>query len=598
MKLGLTNDPGFSFKDMFKAVLFLLDTKKKQYLLYTTILISVSFYTLVPTFIVGKIVDFFTQYKSGDSLALFFSYVGFLVVTNFLVAFVRLDTKKRLTNIKSETVYLTKVRGFERLLDFSVKWHDSENTGNKVQRIQNGIDSLGTLQEVLSNGIFPTGASMIGATIAFLFIKPLFFFYCLAYLAIFISVQMSFYSRMVRMNYEYNSLLESASGSYYEGLSNILTIKTLGAKGDFKKNIMSKEELSRDYQFRMTDLGNSKWKSFQFINALAIGGMLILSGKGFLAGTVSLGSIFIIFNYFKKLTDSAGESTNLLEKLISVKAGFSRMMPIFYDNSERKQGALAFPKKWDTCSIQHATFRYPKRSGAEEGMHNSGLEDISITISKYEKIGVVGKSGSGKSTFAKLFLGLYDYDKGEFKIGDTPFQKIKHSEITQEVALVLQDSEMFNLSLKENITLMREFDEVLFNTALQISQLSELVQQLPDGIQTLIGEKGYRLSGGERQRIGIARAIYKDPQILVLDEATSSLDSKTESLIQEGFETHLKKKTIISIAHRISTLKNVDKIVVFDKGTIVEEGGFNELSKKKDSKFYEIYQYQKKHTKV
>jgi ABC-type multidrug transport system fused ATPase/permease subunit len=111
---------------------------------------------------------------------------------------------------------------------------------------------------------------------------------------------------------------------------------------------------------------------------------------------------------------------------------------------------------------------------------------------------------------------------------------------------------------------------------------------LPDGVDTLIGEKGYRLSGGERQRIGIARAIYKDPQILVLDEATSSLDSKTETLIQQGLEEGLKKKTVISIAHRVSTLKNVDRIVVFDEGKIVEEGTFEELSKDSNAKFYEI----------
>ena len=132
---------------------------------------------------------------------------------------------------------------------------------------------------------------------------------------------------------------------------------------------------------------------------------------------------------------------------------------------------------------------------------------------------------------------------------------------------------------------MRPFDTDLFEKAISIAQLKPVIEKLPDGIETLIGEKGYRLSGGERQRIGIARAIYKDPQILILDEATSSLDSNTEALIQKAFEEILKKKTVISIAHRVSTLKNVDRIFVFDNGQIVETGLFQELSQDKGSKF-------------
>ena len=569
--------------------------KKNKYLFYTAVLILVNFYDLVPVFVVGKIVDFFTNYHPGDSLATFYGYTVFLAIATCVVAFIRLDTKRRLTNIRSEIMYEVKVKGFERLLDFSLKWHDTENTGNKVQRIQNGLDALGTMQDQFSNGVFPTGAAIIGVLVAFLFIKPFFLIYCLVYLAIFIFIQMSFYNRMVRMNFEYNSLTEKASGTYYEGLSNILTIKTLGVKGDFKKNIISREELSRDYQFKMTDLGNAKWKSFQLINGLAVGGMLLFTGHGFLAGTISLGSIFIFYNYFQKLTNASGESTNILDKLIKVKVGIARMMPIFYDSSDKKHGTKPFPKDWQTCSIVDGTFTYPKRSEHGEG-RETGLKHVSVTIEKNQKIGVVGKSGSGKSTFAKLFLGLYEFESGEFKIGSTSFEDIQHSEVTNEIALVLQDSEMFNLSLKENITLMRAFDPVLFEKAIAIAQLKELIEQLPEGINTLIGEKGYRLSGGERQRIGIARAIYKDPQILVLDEATSSLDSKTEALIQQAFEEQLEKKTIISIAHRVSTLKNVDKIIVFENGSIVEEGTFSELSKQKDSKFYEISQYQRKHS--
>ena len=152
---------------------------------------------------------------------------------------------------------------------------------------------------------------------------------------------------------------------------------------------------------------------------------------------------------------------------------------------------------------------------------------------------------------------------------------------------------MFNLSLKENITLMRKFDRYLFEKAVRVAQLDEVINKLPKGIDTLIGEKGYHLSGGERQRIGIARTIYRDAQIIIFDEATSSVDNKTEQLIQEALENELKKKTLIFIAHRVSTLKSVDMIYVFKDGKISESGNYGELINNVDSEFFRLNKIKK-----
>ncbi len=542
----------------------------------------------------GKVVDFFTNYTPGDSLSLFYYYILFLTITYGIISLIRLTVKKKLQNIQSDVTYFTRVKGFERLLDFSISWHDKENTGNKVQKIQNGTEILKQVQALISNELLMHTTGIIGVLIAFLFIQPAFFIFSLIYIAIFASIQFSFYKRMVEMNNANNILQEKAGGTYYEGLGNILTIKTLGVKDDFKKNVVSREALTRDYSIKRVTLMNNKWKFFQIVNALSIGGVLFLTGQNFISGAISLGSIFIIYNYFQKLNGAVSHYTDSIEKLIAAKVSIGRMMPIFWEDSLAGQGHLEFPKKWDSIRIDHAHFSYPSKAEGPEKAETTdfGVKDITITIDKFQKIGVVGKSGSGKSTLAKILLGLYSFGNGKFTIGDVNFQDIKHDEVTKEITLVLQDSEMFNLSLKENITLMRAFDAELFEKSILISQLKDVIEKLPDGIETLIGEKGYRLSGGERQRIGIARAIYKDPQILVLDEATSSLDSKTEALIQSAFEENLKKKTVISIAHRISTLKNVDKIIVFEGGRIVEEGKFDELAQNQNSHFYGLYKQQ------
>jgi len=591
--------PNFSWWDLVKAFYFLLDKKRKGYLFYTFILIVVLFYDLVPTYIIAQIVDFFSNYSEGQSLNKFYTLTLILSISWGIVSLIRLSVKKRLGVIRTDTIYSTRTKGFEKLLDHSLVWHDKENTGNKVQKIQNGVENTKQLQNLLSGELFGYATTIFGVLSAFILIRPALFFYSLAYIIIFLIVQLSFYNKMVEMNNINNIIKEKASGSYYEGLGNILTIKTMGAKDDFKKNINSKEEDARNHTVEIIKIGNNKWKSFQIINAISLGVILYITGQSFVTGAISLGSIFIIYNYFSKLNGSISQSTNLFEDLVKIRSAIARMMPIFWENTKTNNGTLNFPSDWKKIQLINASFKYPQAKNPEDvatTQRDSGIKDICFEINKFQKIGLVGKSGSGKSTFVKLLLGLYGLNSGSYKIGEKNFYEINHDEITKNIALVLQDSEMFNLTLKENITLMRNYDEKLFIRAISIAQLDSVIEKLPNGIETLIGEKGYRLSGGERQRIGIARAIYKNPQIIILDEATSSLDNNTELLIQKAFEGDLKDKTIISIAHRISTLNNVDRIYVFENGQIVEHGTFSSLSQNQNSKFYEVYKGQEKIT--
>lgn len=585
-------DKEFGWGKMLKAFFFLLEEKRKRYVFWTIVIIIVLFYDLVPAFLVGKIVDFFTSYKPGDSLKVFYVYVATLSITWGVVSQIRLAAKRNLANIQSEVTYTTRVKGFQRLIDFSLKWHDSENTGNKIQKIQAGSDTLKSLQGILSgtgNGLYGQIVTVVGVLSSFFFFGTNFFIFGILYIALFLGVQIYFYKRQIELAIEANKALEKASGTYYEGLSNVLTIKTLGVKNDFKQGITVQEESSRDFSIRRINLSNLKWQSFQIVNALAVGTNLLIAGHNFVIGTMSLGSFFIVYTYFQKLNGSMGEATGVVDDLMNAKVSVARMMPIFWSNELSNRGNEKFPSDWESIKISDASFSYKEDSNKEA---EGSLHNINLSIHKHEKIGVVGRSGSGKSTFAKILIGLYDFQKGTYSVGRRDFNTIDHDDVTKHMALVLQDSEMFNLSLKENITLMRTFDQDLFNKAVHVAALSDLISKLPEGEDTLIGEKGYRLSGGERQRIGIARAIYKDPEILIFDESTSSLDSKTETAILKSFEEQLGDKTVISIAHRISTLKNTDRIIVFEQGKIVEEGSFKELSKDKESKFFELYHTQ------
>ena len=222
------------------------------------------------------------------------------------------------------------------------------------------------------------------------------------------------------------------------------------------------------------------------------------------------------------------------------------------------------------------------------------LSRISFAIGRGEKIGIVGLSGAGKSTIFKLLLKEYEDYKGEIKFDGLSLREISPKDYYAQTAAVLQDTEVFNLSLRENITIGKEkFDRASFERALDVAHVRGFLHKLPQGVDTLIGEKGVKLSGGEKQRLGIARAVYKEPELLLLDEATSHLDIESEKKIQESLHEFFQSVTAVVIAHRLTTIKEMDRIIVIENGRIVEHGSFSKLMRTPRGRFRELWKKQK-----
>ncbi|MEA3355116.1 MAG: ABC transporter ATP-binding protein [Patescibacteria group bacterium] len=578
----------FSWWDLVKSFLYLLEDKKKKYLSWLSALFLIQFYSIIPPLIVGKIVDFFTDYNKGGDLKLFYFYSIFLGGSFSLVSYIRLSIKRYLGNLRTDVVYNIRVKGFEKLLDQSLIKSKNQVAGVKAQKIENGSVALKTILQELGNHIFSAVTSVIGIFIVFIILKPLYIFFLLFYVFGFLAIVKFFYNKIQKVNYEFNKATEEGSGAYIEGLNNILTIKALGAKQSFGSHVAKKEEVRKKFEYLGRGYGIGQWIGFQVFNGICIAGFLFLIGKDVILGAITLGSIVIFYGYLIQLTDSAGSMLSVYENIIRAKTAIARMMPIFWVKTKIIQGTKKFPKQWSKIQLLKVTFDYEHKDKKE---NLTGISNINLSIKKNGKIGIVGKTGSGKSTLAKILLGLFPANSGKYQIDNKNFYDLKHEEVVANISLVLQETEMFNLSLKENISMMKNIDLNLFQRAVEISQLQKLIDKLPNGIDTLIGKNGYHLSGGEMQRVGIARAICRDSQILIFDEATSSLDNKTESLIQQGFKKYLNNKTLVYITHKISTLKNVDEIFVFEKGKIVEKGKFEDLlnnSKSRLAKFYKI----------
>ena len=398
-------------------------------------------------------------------------------------------------------------------------------------------------------------------------------------------IEYYFSRKIVALTHKYNKALEKSSGIYYESTNNILSIKSMGAKDSLKNNVQEYEKKALEFSLDIRDVGLLKWKCFQTLIGVSLISFLMLIGYSVVNGSITVGFVLVFFNYFDRLRTSALDITKLNDRVIASYSAVKRVMPIFDEVEQKYFGEDDFPK-WNKINLDDVFFSY---ASDNEDMH---LENINMKIKRNEKIGLVGSSGSGKSTFAKILIGLYKINKGNISVENKNFYDIRRNEITKNISIVLQESELFNMSLRDNITTLKNVDDKLLKLAIEISQLEPIIKKLPNGLDTIIGEKGYRLSGGEKQRVGIARAIVKNSPILILDEATSALDSRTEKKIQNAIDEKLKNKTILIVAHRLSTLKNVDKVIVFEKGKIVESGGYDNLLKNKKSKFRKLWELQ------
>lgn len=290
----------------------------------------------------------------------------------------------------------------------------------------------------------------------------------------------------------------------------------------------------------------------------------------------------------------------LLRKMVSSATAYGRLNGIFAQISDRiknilelfdkqspivSEGEKEFQELKEKISFKNLNFSYNKSKKV--------LDGITIQIEKGKMTAIVGPSGSGKTTLASLILRFYECEKNKLFFDNVPVEKFTLKSLYKKMAYVSQDTLLFNDTLEKNLTFgMQNISKKEIDKALKDARLNHLVDKLPNGIKTIIGDKGVKLSGGEKQRLSIARAILKKAQILILDEATSALDTKTEKQIQEAIKEITKQKTSIVIAHRLSTIKDSDKIIVLEDGKIKEEGTLKELLRKK-GKFYNYWNEQK-----
>ncbi len=370
-------------------------------------------------------------------------------------------------------------------------------------------------------------------------------------------------------NSQFLSLIE-------ETLTGLKIIKGFNAEPIFSKKFKKITDNIYHYSNAMINRQNLAHPASEFLGILVIvaivwyGGQLVLDEKS-LSPAVFITFIALAYNVLTPAKAIAKASYTIQKGMASVE----RIFNILEAKNPLEDKPNAIHKKSFDKEIRFdkVSFKYEL---------DEVLKDISFDIKKGEMVALVGQSGSGKSTIANLLLRFYDVTKGSIKIDGTDIRDITKKSLRNLMGLVTQDSILFNDTVKNNIALGKpdaSMDEII--RAAKIANAHEFIMELPNGYDTNIGDSGNKLSGGQKQRLNIARAILKNPPVMVMDEATSALDTESEKLVQDALDKLMKDRTSVVIAHRLSTIKNADKIIVLHKGQIIEIGNHKELMDKK-----------------
>lgn len=546
---------------------------------------------ILTPFFAGRLVDAVASGAPGDETALAAGLTAFgalvalgtgaLVLRFFTFRSIIILTLKMMSEIANET--------FQRVQRFSTDWHANAFAGSTVRKVTRGMWALDLLNDTVLIALLPCLVMLVGTTIMLAVFWPLMGLVIglgsLVFIVITVAMSMGFVAPAATLSNAWDTKL---GGALADAVSCNSVVKAFGAE--------TREEMRLDHVLgkwrkrtartwmRGTINGTLQGTNLLLLRVATIGTALFLWQQGVASAgdiTFVLTSFFVLQGYLQDMgvhVRHLQKSVNDMEELVDMSA-----QP--YGIADKK-GATAIAITDGDIRFDNVTFRY--------GGHTTPLyKDFSVHIAPGERVGLVGHSGSGKTTFVKLIQRLYDVTSGAVLIDGQNIADFTQSSLRSQIASVQQEPILFHRSLAENIAYARPgATRAEIEHAAELANAHEFITGLPKGYETLVGERGVKLSGGERQRVAIARAFLADAPVLIFDEATASLDSESEAQIQEAIERLMTGRTTLIIAHRLSTVRALDRILVFDKGEIVEEGDHMALIRRDGGIYRRLFEKQ------
>jgi len=488
--------------------------------------------------------------------------------------------------ISQSTVYTMRKELFRKISHLPISYLDSHPHGDIMSRMTNDVDNISNTISSSISSLFSSVLTLVGALymmISYSWKMALIAMVTIP-LTVFVSSTLSKFMRKYFVQRQ--KILGSLNGQVEEMVTGYKTVLAYGKEEMACTRFADTSEDFRKCSIRANVWGgimgpcNNLINNLNYLIVAACGGYFTIKGQ------ISVGDIQAILQYSRQFSHPINMIANLYAQIMTAIAGAERVFAILDTPDEIDDGKAALPAEKVRGEIQfkNVCFSYTPEKQV--------LKNLNLTVEPGQKIAIVGATGSGKTTIVNLLTRFYELDSGEILLDGTNITEIPKDDLRGSIGIVLQDTVLFSDTIAKNIRYgeLDATDEEM-HTAAAMANAASFIDRLPDGYETVLAEAGSNLSQGQRQLLSIARAILSDPKILILDEATSSVDTRTEMHIQEALVALMKNRTSLIIAHRLSTIRDADKIVVVKDGSIAEAGNHDELLEQK-GEYYTLYQNQ------
>ena len=472
--------------------------------------------------------------------------------------------------ISQDIEHSLRTETFENVLSLDMKYFENKSSGRLMAILNDDVNQLERFLDTGANKLLQTATTVIVIGGTFLYISPLIATFAFIPIPIIIFGSFKFTSTIASRYERIRESIETLNSNLSNSISGILNVKSFTREVKELERIETSSNEVKSANYHAIKLSAAFIPIirvailFGFTATLLIGGFLALDGEIKVATYSVL--LFITQRLLWPLTE-LGDTFDLYQRAM---ASFNRIFSLKNESSEIGNGDVEFKKLENKIELKDVSFSYVENFNV--------LNNVDLTINAGQTTAIVGSTGSGKSTLIKLLLRLYEINNGSISYDSNSLKDIELSSLREKIGLVSQDVFLFEGTVIENIAYgeLEASKSEVWNAA-QKSEADEFINNLPQKENTIVGERGQKLSGGQRQRISIARAILKNPEILILDEATSSVDNETEAAIQRSLDILKKDRTVIVIAHRLSTVRNADIIYVLENGSVVESGNHESL---------------------
>ena len=563
------------FKDLIK---FYKIEYRKLYMLMFVVVISGILQAVVPLSIKLLTDDFITKQNLKGFIIAGIGFFSLVIISTLAIYSFYVFGGKLEYQVSKEI----RKSVFERIEKFSLTNIKKYETGELISRLTSDVQKL---SEVFSWGVIDACHSMIVLLISISIM--LYLSYTLTLMlflilpAIYI-VTVIFQKNILKFQRKVRDYNSKIIRSYTESLSYIKTIKALGIEDKKKKEFKAYNEKYRKYNLLSILISAIFVPTVMFVASIGVGFAFNFSSISVMRNVMTYGAFLSFLTYSFQIFEPFKMLAQIFTDLKSAQASAERVFQILYEEDEileEEESDLDFE---GNIKFENVSFHYFDDDKLI-------LKDFNFEIKNGESVAFIGSTGSGKSTIVNLICKFYNPTSGGIYLDGINYRNIDKTCLYNNLGYVLQQPQLFSISIKENIKFGNESatDEEILKVC-NLLGIDEFISKLPNGIDTVIGETGYNISGGQKQLISFARALIKNPKLLVLDEATSSIDTETEKIIQNKMKDILKGKTSIIVAHRLSTIKHCDKIVLIENGNILEQGTHLELLDKKGI-YYKMY---------